>query len=71
MLIVILFGSLSFFAFSSMESDGSHMSGGYYILSVTSEDKVPSMLKLLHEGVLFLLMREKILSSFRMGYFEH
>ena len=39
------------------------MSGGYYILSVTSEDKVPSRLKLLHEGVLFLLMREKICSS--------
>ena len=39
------------------------MSGGYYVLSVTSEDKVPSRLKLLHEGVLFLLMREKICSS--------
>ena len=39
------------------------MSGGYYILSVTSEDKVPSRLKLLHEGVSFLLMREKICSS--------
>ena len=38
-------------------------SGGYYILTVTSEDKVPSRLKLLHEGVLFLLMREKICSS--------
>ena len=58
MLIVILFGSLSFFAFSSMESDG--LSGGYYILTVTSEDKVPSMLILLHEGFLFLIMREKI-----------
>ena len=40
-----------------------HMSGGYYILSVTSEDKVTSRLKLLHEGVLILLMREKICSS--------
>ena len=42
------------------------MSGGYYILSVTSEDKVPFRLKLLHEGVLFLLIeasREKICSS--------
>ena len=38
-------------------------SGGYYILTVTSEDEVPSRLKLLHEGVLFLLMREKICSS--------
>ena len=40
-----------------------HISGGYYILSVTSEDKVTSRLKLLPEGVLFLLMREKICSS--------
>ena len=40
-----------------------HMPGGYYILSVTSEDKVTSRLKLLPEGVLFLLMREKICSS--------
>ena len=40
-----------------------HMSGGYYILSVTSEDIVTSRLKLLPEGVLFLLMREKICSS--------
>ena len=33
------------------------------ILTVTSEYKVPSRLKLLHEGVLFLLMRAKIHSS--------
>ena len=43
-------------------------SGDYCILTVTSEDKVPSRLKLLHEGVLFLLMM--LLSSFRMGYFS-
>ena len=59
MLIVILFGSLSFFAFSSMELDGSHVRGLLY----SSEDKVQSRLKLLHEGVLFLLVREKICSS--------
>ena len=29
------------------------MSEGYYILTVTSKDKVPSRLKLLHEGVIF------------------
>ena len=47
-------------------------SGGYYILSVTSEDKVTSRLKLLPEGVLFFPMRKDILlSSFRMGYFKH
>ena len=40
-----------------------HMSGGYYILSVTSEDKVPCRLKLLPDGILLLLMREKICSS--------
>ena len=59
MLIVILFDSLSFFVFSSMESDGSHVRGLLYFIY----DKVPSRLKLLHEGVLFLLMREKICSS--------
>ena len=47
-----------------------HMSGGYYILSVASEDKVTSRLKLLPEGILFLLMREKICSS-AAGYFKH
>ena len=36
------------------------MSEGYY---VTSEDKVPSRLKLLHEEVLFLLTKKKICSS--------
>ena len=30
---------------------------------MTSEDKIPSRLKLLHEGVLFLLMKKKICSS--------
>ena len=59
----ILFDSLSFFAFSSTESDGSHVRGPRLLYCDYSEDKVPSRLKLLHEGVLFLLMREKIRSS--------
>ena len=46
-----------------MESDGSHVRGLLYFNCDYSEDKVPSRLKLLHEGVLFLPMREKICSS--------
>ena len=42
------------------------VSEGYYILTVTSEDKVLSRL---HEGVTFLLMREKIRSSAALEWF--
>ena len=53
-----------------MESDGAHIRGLLYFICDNCEDKVPSRLKVLDEGVLFLLMREKICSSaaLEVGY---
>ena len=60
----LLYSYVAFFAFSSIFCEGCHCKGSSIcVLTVMIEDNVPVMSKDALLGVLFLFIKEKILSS--------